>query len=178
MAARRDAREYARDPLGLTDVGQLLWAAQGTVAGRVRTAPSQADYHPFEIYLVAGAVDGLAAGVYRYDSSPHALEPVVGGDKRDDVAGLALGQGWIADAPIILILAVKAARAAAKYGTWSERYVLLEAGHIAGNVLLQAASLGLGTAQVGAFRDTAIRQMTGMASEEEPVYILTVGKVE
>lgn len=54
-------------PLTLEEVSQLLWAAQGTTAGwGGRTTPSAGALYPLEVYLVAGKVDKVPAGVYKY----------------------------------------------------------------------------------------------------------------
>jgi SagB-type dehydrogenase family enzyme len=55
----------------MQQVAQLLWAAQGITdsEGR-RTAPSAGALYPLEVYLVAGNVEGLSAGVYKYEPKP------------------------------------------------------------------------------------------------------------
>ncbi|MDD3294577.1 MAG: nitroreductase family protein [Geobacteraceae bacterium] len=64
---RRSQREYGKDTLSTREVSRLLWAAQGTTHGEgMRTAPSAGALYPLETYLVAGNIQGLAAGVYRY----------------------------------------------------------------------------------------------------------------
>jgi hypothetical protein len=67
LDTRRSLREFAGEPLGLPELGQLLWAAQGVTTrdGR-RTAPSAGALYPLEVYVVAGSVTGLPAAVYRY----------------------------------------------------------------------------------------------------------------
>jgi SagB-type dehydrogenase family enzyme len=50
-------------------------------------------------------------------------------------------------------------RTTAKYGERGIRYVHMEAGHAAQNLLLQATVLGLGSVLVGAFTDERVRQI-------------------
>ena len=66
-------------------------------------------------------------------------------------------------------------RTAAEYGErGAERYVFLDAGHSAQNISLQASALGLASALVGAFSDTAVASLLPKA-EALPIYIIPVG---
>jgi len=66
-------------------------------------------------------------------------------------------------------------RTARKYGRRAQRYVQLEAGHAAQNILLQAAALRLGCTPVGAFDDDRVHSLLDVASEERPLYLIPVG---
>jgi len=173
---RRSIRSFRPDALDLRGVSQLLWAAQGiTDPEGLRSAPSAGATYPLEVYLVAGAVEELDAGIYRYDPTAHALRPVGPGDRSAEVAHAALDQRWIADAPLILVLAADMSRATGRYGERGRRYVYMEMGHAAQNVYLQAEALNLGTTLVGAFRDGELAEALGIPSNEEPLGILPVG---
>ena len=96
---RRSLRSYKNQPLTIAEVGQLLWAAQGVTdkARGYRTAPSAGATFPFAVYLVAGNVTGLAAGIYQYDCPHHRLMLRREGDFRAKLSESALGQSslWI-----------------------------------------------------------------------------------
>ncbi len=175
LQRRRTHRRYARASVRLAEVSQLLWAAQGITDRRegLRTAPSAGALYPLEIYLGAGDIEGLPAGVYRYWPRDHALTKTGEGDRRREVARAALDQSWIQDAPALLIVAAVPDRTARKYGTRGTRYVHMEAGHAAQNVYLQAVSLNLATAVVGAFDDAAVKSALGIA--EDPLYLMPFG---
>jgi SagB-type dehydrogenase family enzyme len=177
LAQRRSLRKFAPDPLPLASVSQLLWAAQGiTHASGLRTAPSAGALYPLEVYLVVGAVSGLAPGVYRYDPGGHLLVPGAKGDLRAGVAAGALDQAWIADAPAILVIGAVYQRTVRKYGERATRYVHMEVGHAAQNVYLQATALGLGTTMVGAFRDEQIARLLELPERVDPLGLLPVGR--
>ena len=93
LNARRTVRDYdAAAALTINQASQLLWAAQGITGGDgYRTAPSAAALFPFEVFLVAGSVDSLEPGVYRYDPGEHAVTPTVAGDRRAGVVMRRLG---------------------------------------------------------------------------------------
>lgn len=178
LSVRRSIRELASDALGLAEIAQLLWAAQGvTHPMGLRTAPSAGALYPLEMYVLAGEVTSLPTGVYHYQPVPHELTKSGDGDRRADLATAALGQDWIADAPALLVLAAVYRRTAGKYGARAERYAHIEVGHAAQNVYLQALALGLGTTEVGAFDDRAVKSVLGLAADQAPLAIMPVGRI-
>ena len=180
LLARRSVRDFSAQALRLDEVAQLLWAAQGITAAHpsgLRTAPSAGALYPLEVILLAGNVDDLTPGVYRYRPHEHALNILVGGDRRVPLAQAALAQGWIAEAACVLALAAVYARTTGKYGTRGERYVHMEVGHVGQNVYLQAQALGLGTTMVGAFRDRDVQRVLGLEAEELPLGLLPIGRL-
>jgi len=67
-------RSYKDTPLTLKEVSQLLWASQGIVASGRRAAPSAGATYPLEIFFIAGKVEGLKPGLYKYRNKEHSLE--------------------------------------------------------------------------------------------------------
>ncbi len=174
---RRSVRTFREDPVTISEVAQLLWAAGGiTGGGNLRTAPSAGALYPLELYLVAGKVNGLPAGIYKYRPKNNELSLVAKGDSRADLCGAALGQPSIKRAAAVLVIAGVFERTTAKYGERGIRYVHMESGHSAQNVCLQAIPLGLGTVVVGAFRDEEVRKVLHLEDTERPLYILPVGR--
>jgi SagB-type dehydrogenase family enzyme len=178
LLGRRSVRSYRDAPLALAEIAQLLWAAQGTTdPGRgYRTAPSAGALYPLEVYLVAGKVEDLPAGIYRYNPATHSLTLVREGDQRGALFKAALSQSAVRDAPAVLAIAAVYERTTGKYGERGIRYAHMEAGHAAQNALLQAVALGLGAVVIGAFDDDGVRQAAGMSTAEHPLYVVPVGK--
>lgn len=177
LAQRRSIRDYSDENLTVGEVSQLLWAAQGiTAPWGGRTAPSAGALYPLELYLAVGAVNGVAAGVYRYWPEEHELEKVKEGDTRAALAAAALGQECVKDAAIDLVIVGVYHRTTARYGDRGIQYVHLEAGHAAQNVYLQAEALGLGTVALGAFHDDEVARVLGLEEESTPLYIMPVGR--
>jgi SagB-type dehydrogenase family enzyme len=177
LAQRRSLRSFGDTSLSAADAGQLLWAAQGvTGAQGERNAPSAGAAYPLVLYLVAGRIDGVASGVYRYVPQRHRLQSVSRGDVRSAVAAAARGQRWIADAPALVVIVAQPARTAARYGARAEPFVAMEAGAAAQNLLLQTVALGLGGTLVGAFDDAALRRSLALADAEQPLAIVPVGR--
>ena len=178
LAERQSVRSYSGRSLALSDVSQLLWAAQGiTRDSFFRTAPSAGALYPLEVYLVVGNVDGAAAGVYRYVSSRHSMLRVLDGDRRDELCRVSLSQPQIRDAAAVVVIAADYSRTTVKYGTRGIRYAHIEVGCAAENIYLQGVSLGIGMCAVGAFDDGKVASILDLPFNEEPLLILPIGYV-
>lgn len=174
---RRSVREYRDEPLTLAEVSQLLWAAQGITGPEdKRTAPSAGALYPLEVYLVAGRVNDLASGIYHYRPQQHELVRVVEGDKRIKLASAALDQDCVRNGAVTVVLTAVYERTMKKYGQRGVMYVQMEAGHAAENVYLQAVALNLGTVAVGAFEDEPVKKLLNLPAEQQPLYLLPVGR--
>lgn len=174
---RRSVRDYTGEPLKIEEASQLLWAAQGVTSHwGGRTAPSAGALYPLEVYLVAGDVQDLASGVYRYDPKRHELVMISKGDIRSRLASASLDQDPVRDGAIDLVLTAVYRRTTWKYGERGTRYVHMEAGHAAQNVYLQATAMGLGAVAVGAFYDDKVERLLDLPKDEKPLYIIPVGR--
>ena len=102
---RRSRRSYTDDPVLLSDISQLCWAAQGATEARVgfRAAPSAGALYPLEIFLVVGN-SNLEAGVYHYSCGEHVLERVKKGDYRKQLCEASLGQEWVENAALDFVI--------------------------------------------------------------------------
>jgi SagB-type dehydrogenase family enzyme len=179
LLMRRSTRSYKDRPLILTEISQLLWAAQGITSQRgLRTAPSAGALYPLEMYVVAGNVDDLKDGVYKYGPHKHDLTGLAGGDKRNELCKAALSQTSLKDAAAVIVISAAYERTTVKYGDRGIKYVHMESGHAAQNILLQAVSLNLGTVPIGAFHDDAVKEILKMSESEEPLYLMPVGRVK
>ena len=176
LAKRRSQREYAREPLSLDELSQLLWAAQGVTGESGRTAPSAGGTYPLEVYAVVGDVSGLPSGVYRYTPKEHSLVLVKAGDFRENLSTASLNQKWVRDATVDLVFTAVYERTTRQYGERGIRYVHMEAGHAAQNVYLECEALGLGTVTVGAFDDKEVAGLFSLPDGETPLYVMPVGK--
>lgn len=177
LYTRESRRRFSDASMPLQQAGQLLWAAQGVSAdgttGATRTAPSAGATHPLDIYLIAGNVEGLPAGIYRYIWDEHALVPIREGDHRQAAADISVRQQFIADAQITIVLTAVYERTTQRYGERGKRYVYMEAGYVNQNIYLQAEALGMGTVAVGAFSDTKLTDL--LKTTTVPLLVIPVG---
>lgn len=171
LAQRRSVRQYAGRSLSQAELGQLLWAAQGVSSPEgLRTAPSAGARYPLEVYVV------LPEGVYHYQPQGHRLDLHLAGDQRSALHAVTLRQDAVLQAPAVLVIAAVYGRTAERYGAErTPRYVHMEVGHAAQNVLLQAVALGLGAVPVGAFYDEDVQRVLALPDDQEPLYLIPVG---
>lgn len=171
LATRRSQREFLDESPSAELISALTWAAQG-ITDRdqgLRTAPSAGALYPITLLLVDGA------GVYEYEPQRHALRRVLDGDRRKELQAAALDQSSVGTAPLCIVIAADVARTASKYGSQAERYCLLEAGHIAQNILLQATAHGAAGVPVGAFEDAKVSAALRLPERLRPLYLLPIG---
>jgi len=177
LGQRRSVRDYTDLPLTKDEVMKLLWASQGITGPMgARTAPSAGPFYPLRIYLVVGNVMEISPGVYKYKPEGNALFQVKDGDTRDDLAAAAFDQRWVKEGAVDIVIAAVYEETATKYGGKAERYVHLEAGHAAQNILLEATALDLGAVPVGGFDDARVAMTVGLSRNENPLYIIPIGR--
>lgn len=165
---RKSTRTFKPASLELNEISQLLWAGA--------EAPSAGAIYPMEIYLVAGDVNELEAGVYKYNPKRHSLDKTLQGDKRNDLWKACLNQSSVLKAPASFVVTAIYEKIKAGYGERGVRYAIIEAGHISQNIYLQAEALGLGTVAIGAFFDDNVAGTLEVPARETPLYVMPVGK--
>lgn len=171
--SRRSTRSFSDADLTVEQLSQILWAAQGISdtlhSHALRTAPSAGALYPLELYAVT------KDGIYRYIPQDHKLIQVKKGDARSRLSGAALSQGAISNAPLNIVITAIYERTTVKYGERGIRYVHIEVGHAAQNILLEAVSLKLSAVPIGAFYDDKVKAVIGCSDEEVPLYIIPIG---
>ncbi len=174
LSSRKSVRSFLPDPLTVEQRAQLLWACQGRNRPDERfgrTAPSAGALYPLEVYAVN------PDGVFRYVPDGHRIVRTMEGDRRGDLAEAALRQNALRTAPEVFVIAAVYRRVEVKYGpARTPRYVHIEVGHAAQNLLLEAEALGLGTVPIGAFYDDKVKAALGLPDDHEPLYLIPAGK--
>ena len=170
LKKRRTCRDFVRDKkLTIEQISQLLWATYGIteISYGLKTAPSAGARYPLDIYVAK------EDGVFKYDPQEHALIEVLKEDVREKVAIASWNQDFIASSSCVFIFYAVYERTTSRYGERGIRYVHIDLGHAAQNLLLQAEALDLGACPVGAFNDSEIKKI--LKFKGEPLYIIPVG---
>jgi SagB-type dehydrogenase family enzyme len=168
---RRSERAFYQQELSLEQISQLLWAAQGITdkTWGFRTAPSSGALYPLYLYILKK--DGL----FEYIPDGHKLIQMSEEDKRLSLVRASLGQSYIAEAPLVIVISGNYRIVEVKYGQRAYRYLNMEIGHVAENIHLQAVALGLGSVAIGAFWDDVVATVLHLPDTRDPFYIIPVG---
>lgn len=168
---RRSERSDYPNELTMEQISQLLWAAQGITdkTWGFRAAPSAGALYPLYLYLVK------SDGVFQYVPDGHKLIQISAEDKRSSLVRASLGQTYVGEAPLDIVIAGNFRITEAKYGQRSYRYLNMEIGHAAENIHLQAVAMGLVSLPVGAFWDDVVAKTLELPDTQDPFYIIPVG---
>ncbi|MFJ4836657.1 SagB/ThcOx family dehydrogenase [Streptomyces sp. NPDC088746] len=182
---RRTHRDFTGAPVSLETLATLLAVVFGPVdfidCGRGalyrRTSPQGGSRQELDAYVGVLGVSGLSPGWYHYNGLQHALELLSEGLTPAEAARLCADQSWAARPAFLVVLAARLERMSVKYPTpRAYRVCLLDAGHLGQTFALTATALGLGPAQTGAFRDSAVADRCGLDNTgHTPLYVLAAG---
>jgi nitroreductase len=194
---RRSIRSFGKEGLTLNEVSQLLWAAQGVTDDKGhRTAPSAMARYPLQVYLLARNVTDLPSGVYHYSPQDHNLTAITQG-KIDDYYNATAGfEAWIKTAPAIFVItgdlssmnrmpSIQMPRNQTSRnqtpgnqmaGRDLSRWVYIEAGAAAENLLIQVVSLDLASTYTAGFNANKTEELLGLPNGEVPIGVLPVGR--
>ncbi|MDB4894419.1 MAG: thiopeptide-type bacteriocin biosynthesis domain protein [Firmicutes bacterium] len=172
LHSRSSLRSY--DPTALTAAQLSTLLAHAAGPGRY---PSAGGRYAISVCLLAKAVDGLPAGGYRYSPAEQGLLPLPVDPARIMAGLLPPGDpAALATAPLLLLLVADFASMAVKYGARGYRFCLQECGHIAQNVQLVTAAMGLGSLVMGAYLDDELDAGLGLDGVERTVLtVMPVG---
>lgn len=176
LQGRVSTRAYdATKPLTTELLSTLLFYSAGikSKAGNDwntsrRFYPSGGARYVLEVYPVIFGPSELKKGVYHYNVKKHALEVLKLGNYLPQIKR-TLEPTWIKDASMILFVTAVFGRNQVKYGDRGYRHILVENGHMAQNVYLNATALGLGCSALGGYADDRINNLLDVDGVNESV---------
>jgi SagB-type dehydrogenase family enzyme len=149
----------------------LQGGSQGEKREASRTVPSGGGRYPLEVYvLLFKPIDTCVSGIYHYSVKHHSLEPVVLAPiRREDISSMAPEQAWLQDTNGMICITSVFQRTVEKYGSRGYRYILLEAGHVAQNMLLAGTEKGVNIIPIGGVEADQIEKRLGLSGGEEGI---------
>jgi len=96
--------------------------------------------------------------------------------KKEALVEAALGQSFISEAPVVIVVCAQPSLAEKRYGVrGSALYCLQDTAAAVENILLGAYALGLGTCWVGAFDEKRAAGVLSLPADCRPVALIPVG---
>lgn len=181
MQSRRSSRQFSSKVIPLGTFAKILSLGNGPSPGADgqpirRTAPSAGSLYPVDLYCFARALGGIEPGIYLYDPPTNSLLKRASNDYTSTLKEIVPESDFVDHAAACIGLVVSLGRLEGKYGDRAYRFALLEAGHIAQNLLLGSAGEGLAALPVGGFADDKLNAVLGLEGKQEfAVYLVFVG---
>jgi nitroreductase len=123
--------------------------------------------------MLAAAIQAPSAG----NRQPWHFYVVRDPEVRGALARAAYGQGFVAQAPVVIVVCADAERSAARYGQRGrDLYCLQDTAAATEHILLAAVALGLGGCWVGAFDEDRAARALNLPSRHRPVAMVPIGK--
>jgi protease I len=171
LELRRSSKNFDRKELSISEMGQILWAGQGITdkENGFRTAPSAGDIYPLTLYVITN--DGL----FSYDPKKHCLNQLSDQKYGKKLSQAANNQDYVENAPCSIVIAGETKKLGEKYGKDAKKFMTLEAGHAAQNILLQATAMDLSAVPLGSFEEKSVRKICSLPLSIDPLYIICIG---
>ncbi len=178
LASLRPADRFTGQPIDKNTIGQLAWAGLGNrvIPGTAPSTPTPLE-SPFPTQLFIVANDG----VFYYQPINHSLEEITEGDVRQTLANATGMPPAVSNAGCVIIITSNVTRnTAVRRGTTAttdtRSAMLLEAGHIAQNIQLQAACIdGLGSISISIFEENNVSKICNLPKGYDILYMVCVG---
>ncbi|WP_194949034.1 SagB/ThcOx family dehydrogenase [Actinomyces trachealis] len=162
LLQRRSADEFAGEMMVEQLAGLLRFGAGTTDTegpSHLRTVPSAGALHPSDLYFYARNVDGLEPGIYYYLPQENRVVLVAGRPTRS-VSRNFFNAAGTSDGAVLVLICTSFWRTRFKYGQRGMRFALIEAGHLAQNLLLLASAYRLPARALGGFVDDEVNGYT------------------
>jgi SagB-type dehydrogenase family enzyme len=176
---------FSRSSITLKELSFLLWCIQGVRktegdAPKPRNVPSSGFRYPIETYFVAGEVEGLETGLYRY--LPLSDQIVV--ERLDSDLPFAMGTACmnfklITRAAVTFLFVGIPYRSTWALGNRGYRSVLIEAGHICQALIMASSCIGCDVQPIDLFHDEMMIHLTNLDPKSQwPLLVGAVGRRE
>ena len=182
VVSHASSRAFRRSPLLRSQLAALLKGisinrigGQTNYAGSLRTYPSAGARYPVDTYLLVLQSEDVEPGAYFFDPRDFSIRQISHRDYVNAVVEV-FGEGWTADASLVVFFVAQWHRSNIKYGDRGFAYAYIEAGHMAQNLILIARHLGLAICPVGGFWEDRVEGIFRLVTpEESPLYALLIG---
>lgn len=97
-------------------------------------------------------------------------------ETKEKLAEAALGQMFVAEAPVVIVVIADTEKTASRYGERGRNlYAIQDAAAATENIFLAATDLGLSMCWVGAFDEKQVQKILKLQPNQRPLAILPIG---
>ena len=171
---------------GLEDLARLLYFSAGITKQRAypggeiyfRAAACTGALYEIEVYVLAGDLPGLDAGVYHFNPADASLRVLRKGNFRGNLAQATAMEPAVAHAPATIICTGTYWRNAWKYQARTYRHFGWDNGTLLANMLAVSAASGLPTEIVLGFLDTEVNRLLDLDTRQEvSLCLVPIGRI-
>jgi len=181
IISRYTAANFSLTEISLQDLANLVDVSVGlrdrNTNSKFRHHPSGGGLYPIELYLLieSDVVSDVESGLFHYNVLDHTLEQIGG---KPEMLEAKAAMNINREVPIICMLSACWERNMQKYDDFGYKIVLLEAGHIAQNLILTARGIGLQSWPFVHFNEKELNVALDleMRNEEDVIYCIGLGK--
>lgn len=167
-------------PWGLSEISQLLFFSYGVTAiidsprteqTFLRAAPSAGGLYPAEIYLATRDLPFIPDGIFHYSGKEHTLATLYEGNFWERLSAYLFHHPSLEDSQMVLLLSGYFDRSAWRYGERGYRRILLDTGHLLGNLVLMSHQTGFVPFTLSGFNDQALNSFLFLGDQKEVVLV-------
>jgi len=168
-------------PFGIGEISRLLYFTNGVTGilqyptGQsltLRAAPTAGGLYPTEIYVAVQGLSRLENGIYNFQVKDHSLVPVWEGNFWTEFEKYCMQHEAIAQSNLLIILTAIYQRSAWRYQERAYRRILLDTGHILGNLVAYAPEEGFTPYPIGGFFDGPLNRLLFLDESAEGVLMV------
>ncbi|XHU96134.1 MAG: SagB/ThcOx family dehydrogenase [cyanobacterium endosymbiont of Rhopalodia gibba] len=133
----------------------------------LRTVPSAGGLYPAEVYLISRGTSFFPSGLYNYQSNTHSLIHFWENDVWSDLQEACFEDLSLKDTQLAIITTAVFERSAWRYEDRAYRRIMLDTGHLLGNIELACAINQYRPHLIGGFVDQMINRILYLEPDQE-----------
>lgn len=175
------AKDEEGYPFGIGEISRLLYFTNGVTGilqyptGQsltLRAAPTAGGLYPTEMYVAVQGLSKLENGIYNFQVKDHSLIPVWEGNFWTEFEKYCMQHEAIAQSNLLIILTAIYQRSAWRYQERAYRRILLDTGHVLGNLAAYAHEEGFTPYPIGGFVDSSLNRLLFLDESAEGVLMV------
>ncbi len=179
---RKDNDDGSIEYKNLEKIASLLYLTNGVTAIipytsplHLRAAPSAGGLYPTEIYVIAKNYKGLEDGVYNFQAKSHSLIKFWNEDITAKLKVACFDDSSFDKSTLSIVLTGVFFRSEWRYQERAYRRILLDTGHVIGNMIMYSSFINKYCHLIGGFKDSEVSDLLWLDKDREvPLAIINI----